>query len=728
MPQGRKRLEGAMRDLLGGKQDKPRLFPGALGAYVDGVKQLKVQGRPDFVYVRLRGATSEVIHAFNDAVGLHWDLPVLVYRDPLAKHLWRIYARDIGQYQDWGGASYLPPHGLSHSFVGGTGGGSDVVWVQKRQFMPLLGRPDTSGSMSVWVEPDYYYWDDLYHYWPGSGTSSLMGSKPTGSQNGRFVTIYLDGDAGILRTLNGPEFNIVYPPADPSLYIQAVTGTMGIPIVAAFLTTGTERLGWGELYDLREVVSPPHAPFPVSGVSGSVVVQDEGVVKGSVPTLDFVGAGVTAAVAGGKATITIPGESALPHTGTVVVEDEGIIQGSAPILDFVGAGVTAAVAAGKATITIPGGIGTIPCTGTVVLLDEGFIQGSVTELDFIGEGVVAATVGLRGEVVINPMMILNEMAPQGYATVMDFQGAGVDAVVAAGQATVTIPGGGGFLPSTGTVVVEDEGIIQGSAPILDFVGAGVTAAVAGGKATVTIPGGSGTIPCTGTFVALERGAVVGSYPELDVAQGIDLSVSGTRVLLEHACWEATIPKLGTGTAGSAGGVPTRMYLMAPQNATVRSILEPGAKILFAVPVQIGSCVAVEEIAWRPDYTMATGTWRLGIYNNTSFNFPGNLMFDSGLRVGTVSQVIQFGKLRPLTLLDPGTYWLAFWKGTAGNMFVVKDSSPGFLGYDSTFGGPYAFVQVTFSSGTPFPDVFPPSGTYGLVSTIRPMIGLGLMEP
>ena len=322
MPEGRKRLEGAMRDLLGGKQDKPRLFPGALGAYVDGVKQLKVQGRPDFVYVRLRGATSEVIHAFNDAVGLHWDLPVLVYRDPLAKHLWRIYARDIGQYQDWGGASYLPPHGLSHSFVGGTGGGSDVVWVQKRQFMPLLGRPDTSGSMSVWVEPDYYYWDDLYHYWPGSGTSSLLGSKPTGTHTGRFVTVYLDGDTGILRTLNGVEFDIVYPPADPSLYIPALTGSVGIPIVAVFLTTGTDRIGWGELYDLRGVVSVPSTG------------------AGSIP---------------------------VPSTGTVVVEDEGIIQGSAPILDFVGAGVTAAVAGGVATVTIPG----IDTTGTATYLRAG---------------------------------------------------------------------------------------------------------------------------------------------------------------------------------------------------------------------------------------------------------------------------------------------------------------------------------------------------------------------
>lgn len=310
MPRARKRLEGAVRDLLSQKQDKPRLYPGALGAYVAGVEQIRVPGRSDFVYVRLRTSTSEVVEAFNDAVGLHFDLPVLVYRDPLAKHLWRIYARDIGQYEDWGGASYLPPHGLSHSFVGGTGGGSDIVWTQKRQFMPLLARPVASGTMGVWVEPDYYLWDDVYHWWPGSGTSSLAGAKPTGAHNGRFVTIYLDGDDGILGTLNGPEFDIIYPPSDPSVYIQPVPPSMGIPLAAAFLITGTERIGWGELFDLREIVSPPDQGS-CGSTTGSIVLLDEGVILGSVTALDLTGGGVIATRHETTGTFVIPNDHGL---------------------------------------------------------------------------------------------------------------------------------------------------------------------------------------------------------------------------------------------------------------------------------------------------------------------------------------------------------------------------------------------------------------------------------
>lgn len=41
----------------------------------------------------------------------------------------------------------------------------------------------------------------------------------------------------------------------------------------------------------------------------------------------------------------------------VEIQDEGAIQGNSSTLDFTGAGVTASVAAGKATINIPGGAG-----------------------------------------------------------------------------------------------------------------------------------------------------------------------------------------------------------------------------------------------------------------------------------------------------------------------------------------------------------------------------------
>lgn len=57
-----------------------------------------------------------------------------------------------------------------------------------------------------------------------------------------------------------------------------------------------------------------------------------------------------------------------------------------------------------------------------------------------------------------------------------------------------VPGGDVVACSTGSDLgVEDEGIVQGLAQIMDFTGTGVTATVAAGKATVNIPGGAGLL-------------------------------------------------------------------------------------------------------------------------------------------------------------------------------------------------------------------------------------------
>ena len=47
----------------------------------------------------------------------------------------------------------------------------------------------------------------------------------------------------------------------------------------------------------------------------------------------------------------------MPYNPPVLIRDEGTDQGVAPIIDFVGSGVTAAVASGVATVTISGGSG-----------------------------------------------------------------------------------------------------------------------------------------------------------------------------------------------------------------------------------------------------------------------------------------------------------------------------------------------------------------------------------
>jgi hypothetical protein len=306
MAEGKKRLGRALRQALDQKQDKPRFFKGLMGAYVAGVQSVGVADRPDFVWVRLRGATSEVVMAFNDSVAEVWDLPVLLIRDERFQSIWRVEGRDIQQYASWGErGAYLPPHGKTHSFASGEGVGSDPTWIFKRQYMPFLPRPQQTGSNStIYVEQEFYYWKGQYHWWPGSGTSNLLSYRPTGAAAGRFVTVYLDGDSGNLDYLAGPEFSLIFPPTDPTTLILAPDPDEGIPICAVSLQTGTLQIGWQEIYDLRLSATsvPPTGSF--------IIVYDEGILLGQVSEINFMGDNVdVTGSAGGAGTYVRSGEA-----------------------------------------------------------------------------------------------------------------------------------------------------------------------------------------------------------------------------------------------------------------------------------------------------------------------------------------------------------------------------------------------------------------------------------
>ena len=87
-------------------------------------------------------------------------------------------------------------------------------------------------------------------------------------------------------------------------------------------------------------------PFEEGESLGSdISIRDEGVDQGDVDTVDFVGAGVTASVSGGVATVSV--------NGTLLdIEDEGVPQGVASTLNVTGDGVSISVAAGTATLDI----------------------------------------------------------------------------------------------------------------------------------------------------------------------------------------------------------------------------------------------------------------------------------------------------------------------------------------------------------------------------------------
>ena len=377
--EGKRRLERAVGGTFSKKQDKVDKIPALLGIYIDGVKTIVVAGRPDFVWCRVRGSTSDVVQAFNEAVGEHWDLPILIFRDPDVPDIYKVFGRDIRIYPDWGGEFYSSrPHGRSHSF--GRPEGNDPVWIYKRQQMALLPRPLISGTLGIFIEPEFYYFGGTYRWWPGSGTTSLAGFKPTGSVNGRFVTVYIDGNTGNPAYLSGPEFNAYVPPLDPIEYVNLPTPDQGLPIAAVFLITGTERIGWGEIFDLRLTV----APVPQTG--SNMIIHDEGVLQGTVGTMNFVGESIEAIVSGTFAWISVTGSaSSVPVTGSVTVYDEGVLLGQADSINVVGAEAEVVLSGSTAHImhtSTAGGAGDPPITGSVVILDDGTTLGSVLGIDY----------------------------------------------------------------------------------------------------------------------------------------------------------------------------------------------------------------------------------------------------------------------------------------------------------------------------------------------------------
>jgi hypothetical protein len=340
--EGRRNLRAAMDKLLDKKQDKPILYPALCGAYVNGQKTLNVSGRSDFIWVRLRGATSEVIQSFNDAVTPHWDLPILVFRDPLFPDIWKVWGRDITQYADWGDVSYLPRHADAHMFAGGNTG-ADVVWVFKRQFMPLMARPNPTGTMAVYVQSDYYYWNGRYKWWPGSGTADLSSYKPTGGFNAKYITLLLDGDQGLLEILDGTEFNAIYPPDDPSEFIPAPSPDQGIPLVGVKLLTGTFQIGWGELFDIRNIVSA----LEQTGTVGGLDIYEDSALLGEVDGVSF-DAGIDVSISGTIAfaettapTIPIYDDSVFRVSATIISFDDNLsvsVSGSVAFIDSTGGG------------------------------------------------------------------------------------------------------------------------------------------------------------------------------------------------------------------------------------------------------------------------------------------------------------------------------------------------------------------------------------------------------
>lgn len=315
-----RRLENAIRLFDRSKADTSERIAGLLGITTGGEQVVEIPDRPGYVWVRLRANVNEIIQAFNETTSPVYGLPVFVERDPLNANRYRVISRDVGLYSDWGTASpFLASHAITHSFV--EGGGADVTWVYGRQFMPGNVAPSgTSGAGNVIVHPYPYFFNNMWHYAGGTGSSDLLASKPSGA-NAKVVLIYIDATDGNPKLIEGSEFDSsITGTAAIIPYVPTLgDATTQIPLAAVRLVSGTSAINWRNIYDLKPYYSvSASGTAGGAGSSGLIYVSGDDTTLGYLENKLIAGTGISLSVnnPGGNETITITNTGDSGPTGT----------------------------------------------------------------------------------------------------------------------------------------------------------------------------------------------------------------------------------------------------------------------------------------------------------------------------------------------------------------------------------------------------------------------------
>lgn len=370
-------------------------IPGQLGIPFGGVLTVDVPNRNGYVFVQLRNSSTEVIQAFNDQVAPSYGLPVYV---KWQGNRYIVMGRDTLRYNDWmSQSSYLPRHGPTHEFDIDGGGGGDVVFTYQRQIRSFMPTPSGTSSAKGIVIGDYLLANasGTFYYYPQQTTSDLTVWKPTTSgavmvlisEDTTNHALRYDVNSGSFMSTTYTGTSQIYP------YIPTIPSQPRyLPIAAVRLVSGTDVIGWGNIYDVRQMFTQGF------GGSSSSQVQDEGIIQGNATVFNFVGAGVTATISGSVANINVPGGGGGGGIGGILAEDEGILLGTGTIFNFRGTPITATISGSTIDIFITGTPGAAGPTGPagafgVFAQDEGVPLGTGTVLNFVGAGVTATISG-----------------------------------------------------------------------------------------------------------------------------------------------------------------------------------------------------------------------------------------------------------------------------------------------------------------------------------------------
>lgn len=240
------RAQALLRLTLQGYEEVLPRWPALLGLGNDTVQ---VAGKPGYVWVRL-GVTG------NDGVTMVWNQQV-TYRDGLAVTvgyrpeqptlLQILCQREVYAGDEDGFIPQIVPHHQTHQWDD-PGGGDDVVYTQKRQWMPL--RVGAAGDFEVSIQPDIVWRQGA---WVSLVVQSLDLAEyvPVGLY-ARYVLVALD-ETGAACAVPGA---LITPPS--SITIGDCPGPTSLemmPLAAIRLYQGQPALsdvrGNRDIFDLR---------------------------------------------------------------------------------------------------------------------------------------------------------------------------------------------------------------------------------------------------------------------------------------------------------------------------------------------------------------------------------------------------------------------------------------------------------------------------------------------
>lgn len=250
----------ALIDML--EERRPR-YRGLLGTS-DGV--IDVSSKPGYVYFREEGNPSKLRQIFNHKVPTLVDLPVIVGEDSNNPGIEQVLDIDIGVLPNWLGRTFLPDHHLTHELGGADAYGnrvdSDVVFVQKAQFVPLSLQTHDPADMSFRVEEDWYMYGDTQIYWEGGDTKTF--STPVTDGRAAYELVCIHGPTNALIYIRGSDFPIAAG-VDETLIPN--TPINCVAIGAVLLTHGDTTLTIDNIADTRvflrasggQISGSPHA-------------------------------------------------------------------------------------------------------------------------------------------------------------------------------------------------------------------------------------------------------------------------------------------------------------------------------------------------------------------------------------------------------------------------------------------------------------------------------------